>query len=195
MFLGCSRIRICGRSACNWARISREPSVDPSSTQINSISSGTASTRSTTCRSVARSLYTGMTTESFILLHRSVVEDCGNSKIQLLFPAQTKLRPARVSRRAVNHGVTTRKNFGGQVLVRQVLDRLCSITKAALDTTSQSLRFSLHGILIVKASAHASTGRADSHSEQKAPRRVENIPRPQFDSVVGCNPAAARNPA
>jgi len=48
-------------------RISRELSVDPSSTQINSISSGTASTLSTTCRSVARSLYTGMTTESFMI--------------------------------------------------------------------------------------------------------------------------------
>ena len=64
--------------------------MDPSSTQINSISSGTESTLSTTSRSVARSLYTGMTTESFILLHRSVVEERGNSKIQLLFPADQK---------------------------------------------------------------------------------------------------------
>jgi hypothetical protein len=45
-------------------------SVEPSSTQINSISSGTATTLSTTGRSVARSLYTGMTTESLILLNR-----------------------------------------------------------------------------------------------------------------------------
>src|ERR1700688_4579205 len=46
--------------------ISREPSREPSSTQINSISRGTAKTFWTTSRSVAHSLYTGITTESFM---------------------------------------------------------------------------------------------------------------------------------
>ena len=41
-----------------------EPSREPSSTQISSISSGTESTLLTTCCSVARSLYTGMTTKA-----------------------------------------------------------------------------------------------------------------------------------
>ena len=53
---GWNWIRIWGCADCSSERISREPSREPSSTQISSMSRGTAKTRATTSRSVACSL-------------------------------------------------------------------------------------------------------------------------------------------
>ncbi len=66
IFCGWRKTLIWGCEDCNSAKISRDPSPDPSSTHNSSISKGTASTRSTTACKVARSLNTGITTESFI---------------------------------------------------------------------------------------------------------------------------------
>src|SRR5579864_8170782 len=66
MLWGWRKTRIWTNCFCRPARISREPSVEPSSTHRSSISRPTDSTRSTTRCSVACSLYTGITTESFI---------------------------------------------------------------------------------------------------------------------------------
>ena len=51
-------------SRCSASRISAVPSLDPSSTTMSSMRSGTASTRRTIASIVVRSLYTGITTDS-----------------------------------------------------------------------------------------------------------------------------------
>src|SRR6266567_3982027 len=66
MLCGCSTTRRAGYWDARSARISREPSFDPSSTHSNSIGSGTSSTLATMVRRVALSLYPGMTTDNFI---------------------------------------------------------------------------------------------------------------------------------
>ncbi len=79
MLRSCKNTRIWGYRPANSASISREPSLDPSSTQSNSISIGTAITFSITSPSVARSLYTGITTESLMRSPSSLSGDRNNA--------------------------------------------------------------------------------------------------------------------
>src|SRR5882762_9623421 len=107
--------------------ISREPSREPSSTQINSISMGTERTFWTTSRSVARSLYTGITTESFMARLRegetppesiTIVNCvCDDARVRIQesvkdLPASRLARPAGRGRPALHQQLGYRRGVG-----------------------------------------------------------------------------------
>jgi hypothetical protein len=115
---------------------------------------------------VARSLYTGMTTESFIGLHRSVVEECSKSKVQVFFSSPEKCGRSRCREQSIMTWRRGKCFHSARCFVSGSRLHFAQGCKSGLDAASPSVRFFSRIVYVEAAQFSFDNGHADSCSEQ-----------------------------